>query len=307
MAADSNPRAPETWVCTVSTSLEAWVCTVSPSLGTRVCTLSLSLEAWAQTGKLPVAGQGPQFLPLQAAEGLFPLQPLPLGVQGGHGWAGPELLTTSCSQNQAYEFEFGAMYAWMLCVFTVIMAYSITCPIIVPFGLIYILLKHMVDRYNLYFIYLPAKLDKRLHFAAVNQALAAPILCLFWLFFFSFLRLGLKAPATLFTLLVVLLTILVCLGYTCFGCFQHLSPLYYKTEESASQEGSEEETQEPPPLTPYVPRILSGLASERTALSLQQQQTYGTIHHLSGTLPEQNTACSQEDNVVPVHSPAGYL
>lgn len=26
------------------------------------------------------------------------------------------------------------MYAWMLCVFTVIMAYSITCPIIAPFG-----------------------------------------------------------------------------------------------------------------------------------------------------------------------------
>lgn len=26
------------------------------------------------------------------------------------------------------------MYAWTLCVFTVIMAYSITCPIIVPFG-----------------------------------------------------------------------------------------------------------------------------------------------------------------------------
>lgn len=43
-------------------------------------------------------------------------------------------LTSSCPQNQAFEFEFGAMYAWMLCVFTVIMAYSITCPIIVPFG-----------------------------------------------------------------------------------------------------------------------------------------------------------------------------
>lgn len=40
----------------------------------------------------------------------------------------------SPSQNQAFEFEFGAMYAWMLCVFTVIMAYSITCPIIAPFG-----------------------------------------------------------------------------------------------------------------------------------------------------------------------------
>lgn len=57
-------------------------------------------------------------------------------------------------------------------------------------GLTYILLKHLVDRHNLYFAYLPAKLEKRIHLAAVNQALAAPILCLFWLYFFSFLRLG---------------------------------------------------------------------------------------------------------------------
>ncbi|XP_021102136.1 CSC1-like protein 1 isoform X2 [Heterocephalus glaber] len=194
---------------------------------------------------------------------------------GSHTWTRATSASSfSTTQNQAYEFEFGAMYAWMLCVFTVIMAYSITCPIIVPFaephppregalvpqpaathsgptfaGLIYILLKHMVDRHNLCFVYLPAKLEKRLHFSAVSQALAAPILCLFWLFFFSFLRLGLQAPATLFTLLAVLLTILVCLAHACFGCFRHLSPLHYQTEESASQEGSEAEAQEPPPLT----------------------------------------------------------
>ncbi|XP_032955707.1 CSC1-like protein 1 isoform X1 [Rhinolophus ferrumequinum] len=200
-------------------------------------------------------------------------------------------------QNQAFEFEFGAMYAWMLCVFTVIMAYSITCPIIVPFGLIYILLKHMVDRHNLYFAYLPAKLEKRIHFAAVNQALAAPILCLFWLYFFSFLRLGLTAPATLFTFLVVLLAILVCLGYTCFGCFKHLSPLNYKTEESASDKGSEAQAPVLPPFTPYVPRILNGLASERTALSPQQQQNYGAIHNISGAVPGQCPAQSPADSV----------
>ncbi|XP_033707123.1 CSC1-like protein 1 isoform X3 [Tursiops truncatus] len=192
-------------------------------------------------------------------------------------------------QNQAFEYEFGAMYAWMLCVFTVIMAYSITCPIIVPFGLIYILLKHMVDRHNLYFAYLPAKLEKRIHFAAVNQALAAPILCLFWLYFFSFLRLGLKAPLTVFTFLVLLLTILVCLAYTCFGCFKHLSPLNYKTEESASDKGSEAGAHVPSPFTSYVPRILNSLSSEKTALSPQQQQTYGAIaiHNISGTVPRQ--------------------
>ncbi|XP_047704123.1 CSC1-like protein 1 isoform X2 [Prionailurus viverrinus] len=208
-------------------------------------------------------------------------------------------------QNQAFQYEFGAMYAWMLCVFTVIMAYSITCPIIAPFGLTYILLKHLVDRHNLYFAYLPAKLEKRIHLAAVNQALAAPILCLFWLYFFSFLRLGLKAPLTLFTFLAVLLTILVCLAYTCFGCFKHLSPLNYRTEESASDKGSEAEAHRPPPFTPYVPRILSGLSSERTALSPQHQQTYGAVCDISGTVlgqcPAQGLADSDSDS-----RPAAY-
>ncbi|KAF5914083.1 hypothetical protein HPG69_010242 [Diceros bicornis minor] len=186
-------------------------------------------------------------------------------------------------QNQASQSEFGAMYAWMLCVFTVVMAYSITCPLTTPFGLVYILLKHMVDRHNLYFVYLPAKLEKRIHFAAVSQALAAPILCLFWLYFFSFLRLGPMAPPTLFTLLVVLLTILVGLAYTCFGCFKHLIPLNYK---------------------PYVPPILSSLASERTALSPQQQQTSGAIHNISGAIPGQGLAQGPGDSVV---APSGGL
>lgn len=52
------------------------------------------------------------------------------------------------------------------------------------------LLKHLVDRYNLYYAYLPAKLDKKIHSGAVNQVVAAPILCLFWLLFFSTVRTG---------------------------------------------------------------------------------------------------------------------
>lgn len=54
----------------------------------------------------------------------------------------------------------------------------------------YMLLKHLVDRYNLYYAYLPAKLDKKIHSGAVNQVVAAPILCLFWLLFFSTVRTG---------------------------------------------------------------------------------------------------------------------
>lgn len=142
----------------------------------------------------------------------------------------------------------------MMCVFTVVMTYSITCPIIVPFGelcwvaavsntlpikwlqskrtqgrehsvvlfftqrlisghnwisstncfislvcagLMYMLLKHLADRYNMYYAYLPSKLDKKIHSGAVNQVVAAPILCLFWLLFFSTVRSGkMRTPST---------------------------------------------------------------------------------------------------------------
>uniref|UniRef100_A0A672RYW5 CSC1-like protein 2 n=1 Tax=Sinocyclocheilus grahami TaxID=75366 RepID=A0A672RYW5_SINGR len=131
-------------------------------------------------------------------------------------------------QNQAYEFQYGAMYGWTLCVFTVIMAYSITCPVIVPFGLLYLLLKHLVDKHNLYFAYLPARLDRQVHLGAVNQALAAPIICLMWLYFFSVLRTGFKAATSMFTLVVLCVTIFICLSYTCFGHFKYLSPHNYK-------------------------------------------------------------------------------
>lgn len=57
----------------------------------------------------------------------------------------------------------------------------------------YMLLKHLADRYNMYYAYLPSKLDKKIHSGAVNQVVAAPILCLFWLLFFSTMRSGRKA------------------------------------------------------------------------------------------------------------------
>lgn len=57
-------------------------------------------------------------------------------------------------------------------------------------GLLYLILKHMVDKHNLYFAYLPARMDRQVHLGAVNQAVAAPIICLIWLYFFSVLRTG---------------------------------------------------------------------------------------------------------------------
>uniref|UniRef100_A0A8D2ZQL6 Transmembrane protein 63C n=1 Tax=Scophthalmus maximus TaxID=52904 RepID=A0A8D2ZQL6_SCOMX len=115
-------------------------------------------------------------------------------------------------RSQAYEFQFGLEYAWTMCIFAVTMTYSITCPIITPFGLLYVILKHMVDRYNIYYAYVPTKLNQRIHRAAISQVILAPLLCMFWLLFFSVLKLGAVHPITLFTLV----SLLSCITFSLF-------------------------------------------------------------------------------------------
>uniref|UniRef100_A0AAR2LKH6 Transmembrane protein 63C n=1 Tax=Pygocentrus nattereri TaxID=42514 RepID=A0AAR2LKH6_PYGNA len=124
-------------------------------------------------------------------------------------------------RSQAYEFQFGLEYAWTMCIFSMSMTYSITCPVIVPFGLLYLILKHMVDRYNIYYAYIPTKLSQRIHSAAISQVLVAPILCMFWLLFFSVLRFGPMQPITLFTFV----SLLFCIVFAFFGlCLKKLQP-----------------------------------------------------------------------------------
>ncbi|KAM6915018.1 CSC1-like protein 1 [Xenentodon cancila] len=176
-------------------------------------------------------------------------------------------------ENQAYEFEYGAMYSWTLCVFTVIMAYSIICPIIVPFGFLYMLLKHLVDRHNLYFAYLPTRLDRQVHLGAVDQALAAPIICLIWLYFFSVLRAGFWTSISLFTLVVLCVTVFICVGFTCFGHFKYLSPHNYVVTEADEDkvEGLEENTRV------YLPRVLNPKSPARTTHKSNNQHSYGSL------------------------------
>ncbi|KAI3367746.1 hypothetical protein L3Q82_026590, partial [Scortum barcoo] len=81
--------------------------------------------------------------------------------------------------------------------------------------LLYVILKHMVDRYNIYYAYVPTKLNQRIHRAAISQVIVAPILCMFWLLFFSVLRLGPVHPITLFTLVSLLSSIAFSLFRLC--------------------------------------------------------------------------------------------
>nr|XP_046269751.1 calcium permeable stress-gated cation channel 1 [Scatophagus argus] len=136
-------------------------------------------------------------------------------------------------RSQAYEFQFGLEYAWTMCIFAVSMTYSITCPIITPFGLLYVILKHMVDRYNIYYAYVPTKLNQRIHRAAISQVIVAPILCMFWLLFFSVLRLGPVHPITLFTLVSLLSSVAISLLRLCLRKQQDKSTSYQMSDQPA--------------------------------------------------------------------------
>ncbi|XP_042245157.1 calcium permeable stress-gated cation channel 1 isoform X1 [Thunnus maccoyii] len=136
-------------------------------------------------------------------------------------------------RSQAYEFQFGLEYAWTMCIFAVSVTYSITCPIITPFGLLYVILKHMVDRYNIYYAYVPTKLNQRIHRAAISQVILAPILCMFWLLFFSVLRLGPVHPITIFTSVSLLLCIAFSLFCLCLRKQPDKSTSYQMSDQPA--------------------------------------------------------------------------
>ncbi|XP_078398859.1 mechanosensitive cation channel TMEM63B-like [Cetorhinus maximus] len=197
-------------------------------------------------------------------------------------------------QQQAYEFEFGVNYAWMLCIFTVVVAYSITCPIIAPFGLIYILLKHLVDRYNLYYAYLPAKLNRRMHVAAVNQALAAPIICLLWLLFFSVLRGGLSASTSIFTLTVVLTTITLCIISSCFGYFKYFT-VNMMGMKLPTKNAEADRTAPAWRSNAYIPRVLCGPKTENSQLNYHNQPLYGAMGDSSQLIEEDDSIPLPDD------------
>ncbi|XP_020293493.1 CSC1-like protein 2 [Pseudomyrmex gracilis] len=94
-----------------------------------------------------------------------------------------------------WEFPLGAHYAWLLLVFTMTTVYSLACPLITPFSLLYLVVKHLVDRHNLCFAYGPSIGGGQLAGAAVGAAGAAPVLAQAALLALGLVRRGLSPLA----------------------------------------------------------------------------------------------------------------
>ncbi|NWX81105.1 CSC1 protein, partial [Alca torda] len=155
---------------------------------------------------------------------------------------------------------------------------------LLPPGLLYMLLKHMVDRYNIYYVYIPTKLNQRLHVAAISQVVVAPILCMFWLLFFSVLRLGPTRPVTLFTFVVLL----SCIVFSFFGlCLKKLQPRRPSSYQMSDQsDGSFNDVERSsvsstPNSNLFVATVLQEPELSLTPAASPAHQSYGTMgNHL---------------------------
>ena len=76
----------------------------------------------------------------------------------------------------------------MMLIFAMVVMFSISCPLITPFGCLYFILKHLVDRHNLAFVYARSKINKKVHATAINFVIMSVALLQFFLIVFSFVR-----------------------------------------------------------------------------------------------------------------------
>ena len=88
----------------------------------------------------------------------------------------------------SYEFRFGEHYARQLMIFSMVMMFSMSTPLITPFGLLYIVMKHIVDKHNLAWINLPSKIDLNVHRSAINFVIFAVGMLQFYITTLSVVR-----------------------------------------------------------------------------------------------------------------------
>ena len=90
------------------------------------------------------------------------------------------------------EFQFGEQYAKMLMILCMIVVYSILCPLITPFGVLYFVIKYYTDRQNLIYGYKPSKINKKAHSTAIHYVVLNALILQFVMMIFFLIRNGLN-------------------------------------------------------------------------------------------------------------------
>lgn len=111
-------------------------------------------------------------------------------------------------------FPFGIHYAWMVMVFTMSTVYSLACPLIMPFAMVYIMLKHFVDKHNLFFAFAPSNMISqgsggKIHSTAVTMTKVSVVLLLFIMAALAWVRAGALEMRALILILALCVTLVM--------------------------------------------------------------------------------------------------
>ncbi|XP_071835242.1 calcium permeable stress-gated cation channel 1-like isoform X2 [Apostichopus japonicus] len=200
-----------------------------------------------------------------------------------------------------YEFQYGVQYAWVLTMLSIILAYSITCPLITPFGLVYIIFKHLVDRYNIFFAYGASRIHNGIHQSAVNYVVISGILLQLFVLFFSLLRLGSIDPRTIILCVFLVLCIGLYIAKVCFNIWMgYIPPAYdeFNNDDDDYQAPTETQSKD------FIPKVLKDAenGSTRTRPNLpvtSAPQGYGSVNanenHISYRSPPSPDDSSEEE------------
>ncbi|XP_063427762.1 calcium permeable stress-gated cation channel 1-like isoform X1 [Mytilus trossulus] len=193
-------------------------------------------------------------------------------------------------KSMIWEFQFGIQYAWMLCVFCVIVVYSIPCPLIAPFGLLYMIFKHAVDRYNIYFAYKRSRINKYIHQTAINFVVVAVIMLQCNIVFFTIVRSEGTNAVFVFSAVCLFLSLIIFIGKAFFGWFKHLDTNRYKSAGLDDEQFGESDGLTTPPETNEKPFIASVLLNRNSTdesvqvstssepVGVQGKTNYGSVN-----------------------------
>ena len=85
-----------------------------------------------------------------------------------------------------FFYSLGEQYARMMLLFCMTVMFCVSCPLITPFGCMYFITKHYVDRHNIFYVYKPSKINKRVHATAISFVILSTVVLQFFMTIFRY-------------------------------------------------------------------------------------------------------------------------
>ncbi|KAG8234191.1 hypothetical protein J437_LFUL007351 [Ladona fulva] len=218
--------------------------------------------------------------------------------------------TASVKKALLWGFPYGVQYAWMLLIFAMTTMYSLSCPLITPFGLLYMAMKHFVDKYNIYFVYGPSKINKQIHATAINAVIISIVLLQISFATLSVLRR--LNDITIFALVGLTLTLITLFSHIFLNWCKGFSPISYQSTRSHQSPELPSPSREhmdgqngavgSPTHSQFVPQVLLGGNSGTPSVSPANPSTPSGGPNNYGTQGDKESIkVSSSDQVVDIH------